>query len=158
MKSLFSYFIVILAVIYWIFRVIVSLMYSMSVDFICQPINPTLEIILLFLTIPSIIFIIRRNLVATTLYFGMYAAYFGTIVYNSLTNVSTEAENLVFTDSTSIMISALGIVIPFLVFADVAIQKSRFHPADRNTDWYFENEKYERKFDERADRNQYKIK
>ena len=158
MKSLFSYFIVILAVIYWIFRVIVSLMYSMSVDFICQPINPTLEIILLFLTIPSIIFIIRRNLVATTLYFGMYAAYFGTIVYNSLTNVSTEAENLVFTDSTSIMISALGIVIPFLVFADVAIQKSRFHPADRNTDWYFENEKYERKFDEIAYRNQYKIK
>lgn len=51
-----------------------------------------------------------------------------------------------------------GIVIPFLVFADIVIQKSRFHSADRDTDWYYENEKYDRKFDERADRNQYKIK
>lgn len=158
MKSLFSYFIVILAVIYWGFRVIVSLMYSMAVDFICQPANSTIEIVILFLTIPSIIFIIRRNIVAATLYFGMYAAYFGTILVNSLTNVSAETESLVFTDAISIIISALGVLIPFLVFADVAIQKSRFHASDRNTDWYYENQKYDRQLDERADRNQYKIK
>lgn len=158
MKSLFSYLIVIVAVMYWIFRVIVSLFFSMKIDFICQPLNPTIEIAILFLTIPCIIFIIRRNLIATTLYFGMYAAYFGTILYNSLTNVSAETESLVFTDATSIMISALGVIIPFLVFADVVIQKSRFHAPDRNLDWYYENEKYDRQFDERADRNQYKIK
>lgn len=158
MKSLFSYLIVILAIIYWGFRVVVSLLYSMGQEFICQPLNPTIEIAILFLTIPSIIFIFRRNVVAATLYFGMYAAYFGTILYNSFGNVSAEAENLVLTDATSIMISALGVVIPFLVFADIILQKSRFHSADRDTDWYYENEKYDRKFDERADRNQYKIK
>ncbi len=158
MKSIFSYLIVIIAVLYWIFRVVVSLMYSMSVEFICQPLNPTIEIVILFLTVPSIIFIIRRNIVAATLYFGMYAAYFGTILFNSLTTVSTETESLVFTDTTSIVFSALGVIIPFLVWADVAIQKSRFRPSDRNTDWYYENDKYNRKFDERADRNQYKIK
>ncbi len=107
MKSIFSYLIVIIAVLYWIFRVVVSLMYSMSVEFICQPLNPTIEIAILFLTVPSIIFIIRRNIVAATLYFGMYAAYFGTILFNSLTTVSTETESLVFTDTTSILISAL---------------------------------------------------
>lgn len=158
MKSIFSYLIVIIAVLYWIFRVVVSLMYSMSVEFICQPLNPTIEIVILFLTVPSIIFIIRRNIVAATLYFGMYSAYFGTILFNSLTTVSTETESLVFTDTTSIVFSALGVIIPFLVWADVAIQKSRFRPSDRNTDWYYENDKYNRKFDERADRNQYKIK
>lgn len=158
MKSLFSYLIVILAIIYWGFRVVVSLLYSMGQEFICQPLNPTIEIAILFLTIPSIIFIFRRNVVAATLYFGMYAAYFGTILYNSFGNVSAEAENLVLTDATSIMISALGVVIPFFVFADIILQKSRFHSADRDTDWYYENEKYDRKFDERADRNQYKIK
>lgn len=158
MKSLFSYLIVILAIIYWGFRVVVSLLYSMGQEFICQPLNPTIEIAILFLTIPSIIFIFRRNVVAATLYFGMYAAYFGTILYNSFGNVSAEAENLVLTDATSIMISALGVVIPFLVFADIILQKSRFHSADRDTDWYYENEKYDRNFDERADRNQYKIK
>lgn len=158
MKSLFSYLIVILAIIYWGFRVVVSLLYAMGQEFICQPLNANIEIAILFLTIPSIIFIFRRNVVAATLYFGMYAAYFGTILYNSFGNVSAETESLVLTDATSIMISALGIVIPFLVFADIILQKSRFHSADRDTDWYYENEKYDRKFDERADRNQYKIK
>ena len=158
MKSLFSYLIIFIAVLYWIFRIIVSLFYSMGEEFICVPLNPTIEIAILFLTIPSIIFIIRRNLIAATLYFGMYAAYFGTILFNSLTKVSTETEILVFIDSTSIALTALGVIIPFLVFADVAIQKSRFNPSNRDTDWYYENEKYDREFDERADRNQYKIK
>lgn len=155
MKSLFSYLITFFAVIYWGFRVIVSLMYSAGHEFICQPLDETIEIAILFLTVPSIIFIIRRNIIAATLYFGMYAAYFGTIVFNSLTGLSDE---LITGDMLSIAISAIGIIIPFLVFLDVAIQKSRFRPTDRNTDWYYGDSKYDRKFDERADRNQYKIK
>lgn len=107
MKSLFSYLIVIMAVIYWGFRVVVCLLYSMGQEFICQPFNLTIEIAILFLTIPSIIFIIRRNVVAATLYFGMYAAYFGTILFNSFANVSTQTESLMLADTTSIMISAL---------------------------------------------------
>lgn len=158
MKSLFSYLITFVAVIYWLFRVVVSLMYSMGHEFICEPLDPTLEIIILFLTIPSIIFIIRRNIIAATLYFGMYAAYFGSIVFNSLTGMPAETETLAFADTTSIFISALGVIIPFLVFCDIAIQKSKFHPTDKQTDWYYENEKYDRQYDERADRNQYKIK
>jgi len=54
MKSLFSYLITIIAVIYWIFRIIVSLMFAMGKEFICQPLDANLEIIILFLTIPSI--------------------------------------------------------------------------------------------------------
>lgn len=158
MKSLFSYLITFMAVIYWIFRVIVSLMYSMGKEFLCQPLDPTIEIFILFLTIPSIIFVIRRNVIAATLYFGMYAAYFGTILFNSLIGMPAEQETLSYNDFTSIAFSALGILIPFLVFADVVIQKCRFQPTDKNTDWYYENDKYDREFDERADRNQYKIR
>ena len=156
MKSLFSYLITMMAVIYWGFRVVVSLMYAMGQEFICQPLNANLEIVILFLTIPSIIFIIRRNLIVTTLYFGMYGAYFGTILFNGLTNYSEKKLSLI--DSTSLMITTVGVLIPALVFLDVLIQKSRFHPAGKNTDWYYENEKYDREYDERADRNQYKIK
>ncbi len=107
MKSLFSYLIVMIAILYWAFRVVVSLLYSMGQDFICQPFNSTIEIAILFLTIPSIIFIIRRNVIAATLYFGMYAAYFGTILFHSFGNVSTQTESLMLTDATSIMLSAL---------------------------------------------------
>lgn len=153
MKSLFSYLITILAVIYWIFRVIVSLMYSMGENFICEPINPNIEILILFLTIPSIIFIIRRNAIVATLYFGMYAAYFGTLLYDNVMNMSGNLMR-----SIEFLVNTLGVVIPLLVFFDVIIQKRIIKYADKNTDWYYTNEKYDREFDERVDRNHYKIK
>ena len=158
MKSVFSYMIVMMAAMYWGFRVVVSLLYSMGVEFFCQPVNEGLEIFILFLTIPSIIFVIRRNIIAATLYLGMYASYFGTIVYNSLIVGATEGNVFALTDNASIVASIVGIIIPVLVFLDIVIQKSGFQPTEKNTDWYYENEKYDRKFDERADRNQYKIK
>ncbi len=158
MKSLSSYLITIMAVFYWVFRVIVSLMYAVGKEFVCQPLDANLEIIILFLTIPCIILIIRRNLIVATLYFGMYAAYFGTILFNSLTGMPAETETWAFSDGPSIIATALGVIIPLLIFLDVLIQKSRFHTPDRKTDWYYENEKYDREFDQRADRNQYKIK
>lgn len=158
MKSLFSYLITFCAVLYWIFRVVVSLMYAMGKDFICVPLDSNLEILILFLTIPSIIFIIRRNLVASTLYFAMYAAYFGTILFNSLSGVISAEESMSFNDTTSILFTAMGVLIPFLVFLDIFIQRNRFNPTDRNTDWFYNNEQFDRKMDDRADTNQYKIK
>lgn len=156
MKSLSSYLITIFAVVYWIFRVIVSLFYAMGKEFICQPLNANIEIAILFLTVPCIVFIIRRNLVSAVLYFGMYAAYFGTILYNY--SVGTEGEVLVLTNGASIFFTALGVIIPALVLCDVALGKSRFKPKNTETDWYYDNKKYDREYDERADRNQYKIK
>lgn len=158
MKSLFSYFITFCAVLYWIFRVVVSLMYAIGKEFICEPLNANLEILILFLTIPSIIFIIRRNLIASTLYFAMYAAYFGTILFNSLSGVVGADEAMSFNDTSSILFTAIGVLIPFLVFMDIFIQRNRFNPTDRNTDWFYNNEQFDRKMDSRADTNQYKIK
>lgn len=158
MKSLFSYLIVFLGILFWIFRIGVCLMYSMGEEFICVPYSLNLEVAILFLTIPCIIFIIRRNIVAGVLYFGIYTAYFGTILYNYLTGIGGEGTVSTLGSATFIMMNALGILIPTLTFLDIVIQKSHFHPLENNTDWYYKNEKYERKFDERADRNQYKIK
>lgn len=158
MKKLSSYLITIMAVMYWIFRIAVSLTYAMEVDFICRPLDPNVEILILFLTVPCFLFIVRRNLLWTTLYFCMYAAYFGTILFNSLTGMPAEAETWAFADLPSIVATGVGVLIPFLVLCDVAIGKSRFEPKDRDTDWYYGNKKYDREFDERADRNQYKIK
>ena len=158
MKSLFSYLITFCAILYWIFRVMVSLMYAMGKEFICQPLNANLEILILFLTVPSIIFVIRRNLIATTLYFAMYAAYFGTILYNSLSGAIDADTSLSFSDTTSILFTAIGVLLPFLIFLDVFIQRNRFNPTDRNTDWFYNNEQFDRNMDDRADKNQYKIK
>lgn len=148
MKSVLSYFVVIIAIFYWIFRVAVCLMASMGRDFVCEPYNNTLEIIILFLTIPGILLVMKRNVIGATLYFGMYAAYFGTILY----------ENFNSMDSITMLLTALGVIIPFVAFCDVLIGSKGGYSQDKKTDWYYENKKYDREFDERADRNQYKIK
>lgn len=159
MKSLSNYLITFSAIIYWAFRVIVSLMYSMGKEFICEPLNANLEIIILFLTIPSILFIIRRNVIGAILYFGMYTAYFGTIVYNNFVGISaTGIEEGVIMNIPNVIANLAGIIIPLCVLLDITIQKSRISPKERKSDWYFENEKYDRKYDSRADRNNYKIK
>ena len=156
MKSPFSYLIVIFGIMYWIFRIMVCLMYSMGKEFICQPSYYNIEMVIIFLTVPSIVFVIRRNTTIASLYFLMYGSYFGLIVYKSL--VGADIAQLNIAETTSIFATALGIIIPFLIFIDILLEKSRFHPKDRKTDWYFNDEKYDRNFDERADRNQYKIK
>ena len=158
MRSLYSYFITVMAVMYWIFRIVVSLTGAMEMEFICQPLDSNIEIAILFLSVPCFLFIIRRNLAGSFLYFGIHALYFGPILYNSLFGMPAEAETLAFADLSSIIATILGIVIPFLVFVDIAFEKTGIKPKDRNTDWYYGNKKYDREFDERADRNQYKIK
>ena len=40
----------------------------------------------------------------------------------------------------------------------VLLDKNRkAHPVDKKTDWFYKNEKFDRQFDERADRNEYKF-
>ena len=52
----------------------------------------------------------------------------------------------------------MGIVIPTLTFLDILFNKSRKGKGgDKNTDWFFTNKDYDREFDERSDRNQYRL-
>ena len=56
-------------------------------------------------------------------------------------------------------VAILGIIIPLLTFLDILVNKNRLSVSkDREADWFYKNEKFDRDFDERADRNQYKIK
>ena len=51
----------------------------------------------------------------------------------------------------------LGIVIPLFVFFEMLIEKNRMaHPVDKKTDWFYKNEEYDRKLDDRADKNNYR--
>lgn len=155
MLSIFSYLVTMFGIVFWIFRVIVSLMYSMSLDFFCQPLNANLEIVVLFATIPCMLFIIKRNIIAATIYFGMYGAYFGTALYEAI--MSIQENGITVVNSSNLIIVTLGVLIPFLTFIDILLNKNRRgHGGDKNTDWFYTNEEFDREFDERADRNQYR--
>jgi len=157
MLSMFSYLITIFAIMFWGFRAIVSLFFAISHPYFCEPINAGLEIALLFLTIPCMLFIIKRNLVAATIYFGMYAAYFGAAVYETVLNVMEVGMEV---QNTSVLIvNVIGVIVPLLTFLDILLNKNRRgHGGDRKTDWFYKNKDYDREFDDRADRNQYKIR
>ena len=156
MTSLFSYLITIFGGMFWLLRVIVAFTYSVGSDFPIVPIDYTTEVILLFVTILCMVFIIKRNIFGALVYFVAYGWYFGNDVYNGVMNIING--QALGTDYLSIFVSLIGVVIPFLTVMDIFLNKNRKGSTkDKKTDWFYENEEYTRKLDERADRNQYKF-
>ena len=153
-----SYLLTTLGIMFWIFRGFVAAFESIEKEFICTTLNLQLEIIILFATLPCMLLVIKRNLVGATLYFGIYGAYFGTALYNSLMGMNG-AEGLTISNSISLLSSVLGIIIPLFTFLDILLNRYRRNVGlDKKTEWYYNNEKFDREYDERADRNQYKIR
>ena len=154
--SLFSYMITVWGIMFWIFRAVITAMYTTGVDFLIKPLNSGLEIALLFATIPCMIFVIRRNIIGAACYVAIYVSYFGTALYNTLNHIG---DSLNTSGEIELILAIIGIAIPVLTFIDVLTNKYRrsiINP-NKKTDWFYKNEDYDRKFDERADRNQYRL-
>lgn len=158
MTNVFSYFLTFFSILFWLFRVVVAAMESLGKAFVCTTLNLQLEIILIFASLPCILLILKRNLIGATVFLGMYVSYFGTALYNNFMGING-TQGLTISNSVSLLSSALGIILPIFVFLDILINKNRRNiKLDKKTAWYFKNEKFDRVYDERADRNQYKIK
>lgn len=156
MTSLFSYLITMLGGIFWLIRVVIAVAYTMSADIGIEPLDPNIEIILLFITLFCMIFIIKRNIIGALVYFVAYGLYFGTDLFNGITNIINGQTGLV--DYLSLFLSLIGVIIPFLTVMDIFLNKERKGSTkDAKTDWFYTNEEYTRKLDERADKNQYKF-
>lgn len=62
MKNLTTYLFVMFMGMFLAFRIVVALLYSLGIDFITVPMDMNFEIILLFLTLISIILVVKRNI------------------------------------------------------------------------------------------------
>ena len=156
MTSLFSYLITMFGGMFWLLRVVVALTYTLGADFPIVPINFSVEIILLFVAVIAMVFIIKRNVFGALVYFVAYGWYFGNDLYDGVINLMNG--QALGTDYLSIFVSLMGVVIPFLTVMDILLNKERKGSTkDKKTDWFYENEEYTRKLDERADKNQYKF-
>ena len=144
-----SYLITIFAALYWIFRVVVVYTFSLGINFIVTPMNMNIEIAIIFITLFSFIFIVKRNVFGALLYFICYGWYFGTSLYNELTS---EIAN-----STSVFFSILALAIAVLLLLDIFLNKDRKNISDDRTKWFFKNKKFDRNLDERTDKNKYKF-
>ena len=151
MISVFSYLVTMLAGVFWLFRVAITYMYTVNIDFIVEPSNVTYEIILIFATLILMIFIVKRKIFGAIIYFILYGLYFGTELSNILENgQALEYPTLIF--------SITGIVIPAFIVLDILFNKDRKSEIrNKKTDWFYDKEQFDREYDKRADKNQYKF-
>lgn len=149
MIGMFSYLISFLGIIFWAFRLVVVFCATMEIDFPVTPINLNIEIAVLFLSIPCFALILKRHLGGAFAYFIIFTAYFGNDLYSCITNGTGGIQ--------TIMVDALGVILPLITLIDIAVNKDRMGTAeDKKTVWFYGNKEYDRELDERADKNNYR--
>ena len=153
--SMFSVLMGLFAMIFWILRVAVAFTASMNIEFFLTPLNLQVEIILTFITLISIILIFKKSIIGALIYLLSYWGYFGVYIYN----IFQKAEEIVMLDYLNVFVSIIGIILPFIIFMDIGFSQSskKTSSKTKKTDWYYQNDKFDRKYDERADQNQYKL-
>ena len=157
MRNFSTWLLVCFMVMYWVFRIMVALMAQMHQNFIVQPFNATIEIILLFIVLVCLILIVKRKMAGALIYLIAYVMYFGSDVTTKITTLIEDSSQLGLNDYTALIISLIGIILPIAVLLDLLAGKNRkAHPKDEKTDWFYKNEAYDRKLDDRADKNNYR--
>ena len=158
MKSLSSWLLVMFMFMFWVFRVVVAFQAQYEKDFGgFIAFNFTIEVILLFVVILCMILVLRRKLLGGILYMVAYGYYFGGYILNNALPMVLEGEALPMSILQNTMVAAVALVIAICVLFDLIVARVRRRdPKDKKTDWFFQNEQYDRKYDERADRNQYR--
>ena len=157
MKKFSTYLLVMFMIIFWVVRIAVTLMSQLGKDFMGMvPMNETFEIAILFATLLCLVLIVKRNLLGSLLYIVLHAIYFGGDITNKL-NLIANNESLTLGQNMQLMFSILGIILPLAVLMDLLLDKNRKNnPKDKKTDWFYQNEEFDRKLDDRADKNNYR--
>ena len=142
--ELLSYLLNMLAVLFTLFRGYVSFSQTTGNPTGFWMGDPFAEIVLLFVAMLCIVMIFKRNLLFASIYLGY--------------GISTLMGNSSPTAMFDMLVMFVGIIIALLNFIDVLFNKNRKGSTkDNKTDWFYGTHNYEREYDERADRNQYKF-
>lgn len=148
-----SLLLVIFAFAFWVLRIIATITTTLGMDFFIISYNVTIEIILLFVTLFSFLFIVKRKIFGALLYMVSYIAYFGNYIYSVISNKA-----ITTIDYPNLLVSAVGIMISVLIFFDIGLNRNQEDiSSHKKVDWFYKNKDLDRKYDERADRNQYKF-
>ena len=157
MKKFSTYLLVVFMMLFWVLRIVITLASQLGKSFMgIVPMNETFEIAILFLTLLCVVLIVKRKMIGSLLYLTIHAIYFGGDVTNKL-NILARNETLTLAQSTEFMFSLIGIILPLAVLLDLLLDKNRkMNPKDEKTDWFYKNEQFDRKLDDRADKNNYR--
>ena len=156
MKNFSTWLLVMFMAMFWAFRVIVAIMPEFGTtlgSFV--PLNGQIEIVLSFVVLVCMVLVVKRKLIGAIIYVIGYGMYFGVDLFNNMGKIlegSLEASN-----TLNVFVSFIAIVLACAVLFDMLIDKGRkANPKDKKTDWFYNNEQFDRKMDDRADKNNYR--
>ena len=156
MKNLSSWLIAFFMIMYWGFRVVVAFMASLQMDFFIQPYDVNIEVALLFVVLLCVPFIFKRRLWAGIVYLVSYGWCLGVPIFTGIMSM-INGEQLSVDTYMQMFMAFIGVVIAIFAIFDILFDKSRkANPVDKKTDWFYKNEEFDRKLDERADKNNYR--
>ena len=155
MRSFANYMIVMFMVMFWAFRIVVAIMAGMGSDFVVAPLDNTIEIVLLFITLGCIALVIKRKMFGGVLYFASYIGYFGVDLYNKAIKPLMNGESLTMASGFSTFISLLAVMLAVVSLIDLFADRKK-RPVDQKTEWFYDSKETDRELDERADKNNYR--
>lgn len=155
MRTMSHYLIIMLSVMLFAFRLIVVFTTVLGIEFMVQSINVNYEMIFLLVMLVSIILMTKSKLSGAILFLISSLAYYGPTLLNQLIYLSNNSISI--EAAMQIVISLVCVIIPIFAFFIIAFAKQQERkPVDKKTDFFYKNEAYDRKYDERADRNNYR--
>ena len=159
MKKFSTWMIVMFIVMFWIFRLIMAVSAELNWEMgALKPLNTQLEIMLLFVVLACIVLIVKRKMLGALIYLLAYGLYFGADIVNNVSVLLSAVETGVDINLyANLLMSLIGLILPIVALLDLLADKARkANPKDKKTDWFYDNEKFDRKLDERADKNNYR--
>ena len=154
MRTMANYLIIMFLIMLFIFRIVVLFTAMIGIEFIVQPINIEFEIGLILIMLISIILITKNKLSGAIILVVASIAYYGPTLLSQIANMSA---GLSVDTAMQLVISVICVMIPICAFFVVAFAKEQEkRPVDKKTDFFYKTDKYDIKYDERADKNNYR--
>ena len=155
MKTMSNYLIIMLLVMLFIFRLIVVFTTTMGIEFVVTSLNVNLEIGLLFVMLICIILISRNKLSGAVILVVSSIGYYGADILQKFTYILQNSVSIEM--AMELIISVICVIIPIFAFFIIAFAKEQEkRPVDKKTDFFYKTDRYDRKYDERADKNNYR--
>ena len=159
MKELSSWLIAIFLILYWGFRVVGAIMFTLGKEFAIVPTNITIEVVLLFVVLGMVPFIFKRQLWAGIVVLAGYGFYLGPDLFQKIQSLANNGSGALSQSFTiALFMDVIGIALALFAILDILWDKKRTkNPVDKKTDWYYKDDKYDRNLDDRADKNNYRM-
>jgi len=155
MKNFSSWLIMMFAFMFWGFRLIGTVLYSIGSEFMFVPSDLVMEVALLFISFICICFFAKRRLWASIIYLAGHFLYYGSSFLSHFSQIIENTLDINLYMAT--FLELIGLILPVAALFDVLVDKNRkAHPKDKKTDWFYKNKDFDRKLDERADKNNYR--